>query len=116
MNLEEATIKALQGKLIKENIGTDKIKTDNQYVLSDNLIWDERIGDCAIGTGLAQLEGIKEAEDQSGENVDEDIKNYLEEHPTNLFVVQGQIPYIKVTLLGDTSGNPVKIDDLRIGI
>ena len=91
-----------------------KFKVNDNYFLNDNLIWDQRIGDLAIGIGLSQLENIKDAEDQSGVTVDENIKKYLEEHPANLFIVEGQIPDIKVTLLGDQSGNPTKIDNLRV--
>jgi len=91
-----------------------KFKVNDNYFLNDNLIWDQRIGDLAIGIGLSQLENIKDAEDQSGVTVDENIKKYLEEHPANLFIVEGQVPNIKVTLLGDQSGNPTKIDNLRV--
>ena len=52
---------------------------------------------------------------QSAKERKERQKKYLEEHPANLFIVEGQIPNIKVTLLGDQSGNPVKIDNLRVG-
>ena len=102
-------------KIEEDNENTFKPEVNNKYFLNNNLIWDERIGDLAIGIGASQLESIKEAEDQSGVTVDENIKKYLEEHPANLFIVEGQIPDIKVTLLGDQSGNPVKIDNLRVG-
>lgn len=102
-------------KIEEDNENLFKPEVNNIYFLDNNLIWDQRIGDLAIGIGLSQLESIKEAEDQSGVTVDENIKKYLEEHPANLFIVEGQIPNIKVTLLGDQSGNPVKIDNLRVG-
>jgi len=91
-----------------------KFKVNDNYFLNNNLIWDQRTGDLAIGIGASQIESIKEAEDQSGVTVDENIKKYLEEHPANLFIVEGQVPNIKVTLLGDQSGNPTKIDNLRV--
>jgi len=91
-----------------------KFKVNDNYFLNNNLIWDQRTGDLAIGIGASQIENIKEAEDQSGVTVDENIKKYLEEHPANLFIVEGQVPNIKVTLLGDQSGNPTKIDNLRV--
>lgn len=101
-------------KIEEDNENSFKPEVNNIYFLDNNLIWDQRIGDLAIGIGASQLESIKEAEDQSGVTVDENIKKYLEEHPANLFIVEGQLPNIKVTLLGDQSGNPVKIDNLRV--
>ena len=101
-------------KIEEDNENSFKPEVNNKYFLNNNLIWDERIGDLAIGIGASQIESIKEAEDQSGVTVDENIKKYLEEHPANLFIVEGQIPNIKVTLLGDQSGNPAKIDNLRV--
>lgn len=112
--MEKYGVELEESKKIEENENTFKLEINNEFFLNDNLIWDEHIGDRAIGIGLSQLESIKEAEDQSGVTVDENIKKYLEEYPANLFVVEGQIPDIKVTLLGDQSGNPVKIDNLRV--
>ena len=114
--MEKYGVELEESKKIEEaDENSFKPEVDDYYFLNNNLIWDERIGDLAIGIGLSQLESIKKTEDLTGVTIDENIKKYLEEHPANLFVVEGQIPDIKVTLLGDQSGNPVKIDNLRVG-